>query len=121
MAGSFYGGDVAQLRQLAKDLAGGAMRLSLLGHQLSGVIGTGAWKGHDGERFRSDWTSSFMLLLKSATAALETASKTVLANADEQEKASDGAGSGGGSGSGGSGSRERRCTGPDGPAERHDP
>ena len=101
MAGNFYGGDVAQLRQLARDLAGGANRLTLLGQQLNGAISSGAWKGHDAERFRSDWTSSHMLLLKSATAGLEAASKAVLANADEQEKASN---SGGGSGSGGSGS-----------------
>ena len=101
MAGNFYGGDVAQLRQLARDLAGGANRLTLLGQQLNGAISSGAWKGHDAERFRSDWTSSHMLLLKSATAGLEAASKAVLANADEQEKASN---SGGGSGSGSSGS-----------------
>jgi hypothetical protein len=106
MAGNFYGGDVAQLRQLAKDLAVGADRLGLLGQQLSSAISTGAWKGRDGERFRSDWTSSHLLLLKSATAGLETASKTLLANADEQEKTSNsgGGGSGGGSGNGGSGS-----------------
>ena len=110
MAGNFYGGDVAQLRRLAKDLAGGANRLTLLGQQLSGAISTGAWKGHDAERFRSDWTSSHMKLLKSATAGLETASKALLANADEQEKASSGGGSGGsgpgGGGSGGSGPAE---------------
>jgi hypothetical protein len=107
MAGNFYGGDVAQLRQLAKDLAVGADRLGLLGQQLSSAISTGAWKGRDGERFRSDWTSSHLLLLKSATAGLETASKTLLANADEQEKASNGGGGGsGGSGSGGSCSGE---------------
>jgi hypothetical protein len=105
MAGNFYGGDVAQLRQLAKDLAAGADRLGLLGQQLSSAISTGAWKGRDGERFRSDWTSSHLLLLKSATAGLETASKTLLANADEQEKASNGGGGGSsGSGSDGSGS-----------------
>lgn len=107
MAGNFYGGDVAQMRQLAKDLAGGANRLSLLGSQLSSVISTGAWKGHDGERFRSDWTSSHMKLLKSATAGLEQASKILLANADEQEKTSNSGGTGsGGNGPGGSGSAE---------------
>jgi hypothetical protein len=31
MAGNFYGADVAQLRQLAKDLANGAIRVDLLG------------------------------------------------------------------------------------------
>lgn len=107
MAGNFYGGDVAQLRQLAKELAGGANRLSLLGQQLSRAVSTGAWKGQDGERFRSDWTSSHSLLLKSTAAGLESAAKSVLANADEQEKASSGAGSGSsGAGSSGSGSGE---------------
>ena len=107
MAGNFYGGDVAQLRQLAKDLAGGATRLNLLGQQLTSVIGTGTWKGHDAQRFRSDWTSSHIKLLKSATAGLESASKSLLANADEQEKASNSGGGGsGGSGPGGSGSGE---------------
>jgi uncharacterized protein YukE len=101
MAGNFYGGDVAQLRQLARDLAGGATRINLLGQQLGSAISTGAWKGQDAERFRSDWTSSHLARLRSAAAGLETASKTLLANADQQEKASNGGGGAGGSGSGG--------------------
>jgi hypothetical protein len=48
-----------------------------------------------------------MKLLKSATAGLEQASKILLANADEQEKASNSGGTGsGGNGPGGSGSAE---------------
>lgn len=105
MAGNFYGGDVAQLRQLARDLAGGANRINLLGQQLGSAISTGAaWKGHDAERFRSDWTSSHLVLLKSAAARLDTAAKSLLANADQQEKAS--TGGSGGSGGSGSGSGE---------------
>ncbi len=105
MAGTFYGGDVAQLRQLAKDLAGGANRLNALGQQLNSTISSGLWKGHDGDRFRSEWTSSHIKLLRSATAGLESASKALLANADEQERASNGAvgGSGGGAGQSGGG------------------
>lgn len=103
MAGTFYGGDVAQLRQLAKDLAGGANRLNALGQQLNSTISSGLWKGHDGDRFRSEWTSSHIKLLKAATAGLETASKALLANADEQERASNGAGGGSGGGPGQSG------------------
>ena len=34
MAGNFYGADVAQLRQLAKDLAKDASQLEQLGQQL---------------------------------------------------------------------------------------
>jgi uncharacterized protein YukE len=104
MAGNFYGADVAQLRQLAKDLAGGANRLNALGQQLGSSISSTAWRGHDGERFRSEWTSAHQKLLRSATAGLEEASKALLANADEQEKASTSGGSGGaGGGTGGAG------------------
>ncbi|HSU46792.1 MAG TPA: WXG100 family type VII secretion target [Arthrobacter sp.] len=102
MAGNFYGSDVAQLRQLAKDLSGSANRLNALGQQLSSSIASGLWKGRDGDRFRSEWTSSHARLLKSATTGLESASKALLANADEQEKAS--AGSSGGVATGGPGS-----------------
>lgn len=104
MAGTFYGADVAQLRQLAKDLAGGANRLNALGQQLGSTISTGTWRGHDAEQFRSEWASSHLKLLKSATAGLESASKALLANADEQEKASTGAGGSGGVGGSGGGS-----------------
>lgn len=100
MAGTFYGSDVAQLRQLAKELAGGATRLNTLSQQLGSTIGASPWKGRDGDRFRSEWTGSHVKFLKSATAGLEAAAKTLLANADEQEKAS---ASSGGQGSGGPG------------------
>ncbi|WP_185261926.1 hypothetical protein [Pseudarthrobacter sp. NBSH8] len=86
MAGNFYGRDVAQLRQLAKELAGGANGLSLLGQQLSRAISTGAWKGHDGERLRSDWTWSLLLLLKSTAAGLESACKPVLATPTSRKR-----------------------------------
>ena len=92
VAGNFYGADVAQLRQLAKDLGAGANRLNALGQQLGSSVGSGLWKGRDGDRFRNDWTSSHAKLLKSATAGLEAAAKALIANADEQEKASSGAG-----------------------------
>lgn len=111
MAGNFYGGDVAQLRQLAKDLAAGANRLNVLGQQLSSSIGSGLWKGRDGDRFRSEWTSSHARLLRSATAGLESAARTLLANADEQEKASTGGPGGPGSGWSGSGGSAQDLTG----------
>ncbi|MEC5180446.1 WXG100 family type VII secretion target [Arthrobacter sp. CG_A4] len=95
MAGNFYGADVAQLRRLAQDLAGGARRLNQLGQQLGGTISASHWKGNDGERFRSDWTSSHIRALKAASAGIEAAAKAVLINADEQERTSQsGAGSG---------------------------
>lgn len=104
MAGTFYGGDVGQLRQLAKELAGAANKLDALGQQLGSTISAGLWKGRDGDRFRGEWSSSHVKLLKSATAGLEAASKALLANADEQERASTGSGPGGSEGAVGSGS-----------------
>ena len=104
MAGTFYGADVAQLRQLAQDLSRGANRLDALGQQLGSTISTSTWKGHDADRFRSEWSSSHIRLLKTATAGLESASRALLANADEQEQASNGPGGGGSGGpDGGSG------------------
>ncbi|WP_426997394.1 WXG100 family type VII secretion target [Pseudarthrobacter sp. N5] len=88
MAGNFYGADIAELRRLAKDLAGGATRLDTLGQQLSSTISSSPWEGHDGDRFRSDWASSHLKVLKSAAAGMETASKALLKNADEQDTAS---------------------------------
>jgi hypothetical protein len=103
MAGTFYGADVPALRQLAKELASGASRLDLLGQQLNGSVTNSPWKGHDGDRFRSDWNSGHLKVLKSASAGLELASRALLANADEQDKASTSGGTGSGAGGSGGG------------------
>ncbi|MFJ5958677.1 WXG100 family type VII secretion target [Paenarthrobacter sp. NPDC092416] len=100
MAGNFYGADVAQLRQLAKNLARNADRLTELGQQLSGSITNSPWKGSDGDRFRDVWNSSHLRALQSAASGIMAASEGLLKNAQEQESASSG---GGPAGSGGSG------------------
>lgn len=102
MAGNFYGADVAQLRQLAKELARGAGRLEQLGQQLGGSIASTTWKGSDGERFRGDWNGAHAQTLKAAAAGVRSASKALLQNADEQDRASEP----GGSGSGGTASAD---------------
>jgi uncharacterized protein YukE len=99
MAGNFYGADVAQLRQLAKDLALGATRMDQLGQQLGSSIASSPWKGHDGARFRADWNSTHAKALRTAAAGIQQASKALLENADQQDRASAGS-PGGGSGSG---------------------
>ncbi|QCP00348.1 WXG100 family type VII secretion target [Arthrobacter sp. 24S4-2] len=101
MAGNFYGADVAQLRQLAKDLANGASRLDQLGQQLGSSIASSPWKGHDGDRFRSDWNSSHAKALRAAAAGIQQASKALLQNAGQQDRAS--AASTGGAGGTGTG------------------
>lgn len=104
MVGNFYGADVAQLRQLAKDMANGANRLNMLGQQLSGSIASSPWKGDDADRFRSDWNSSHARVLRAAADGIQTASKALLRNADDQDKTSSD-GSGGSGGAGGTGNQ----------------
>ncbi|WP_426988886.1 WXG100 family type VII secretion target [Pseudarthrobacter sp. Y6] len=101
MAGNFYGADVAQLRQLAKDLANGATRMDQLGQQLGSSIASSPWKGNDGARFRADWSSTHAKALRTAAAGIQQASKALLENAAQQDRAS--AGSPGSSSGGGPG------------------
>ena len=102
MAGNFYGADVAQLRQLAKNLASSASRLDQLGQQLGSSIASSPWKGNDAERFRSDWNGNHAKALRAAASGIRQASKALLQNAEQQDRASTGS-TGGGSGGPGSG------------------
>lgn len=95
MAGNFVGADVAQLRRLAKAMAGSAHRINQLGQQLNGSLEARSWKGADADRFRSDWTTFHFKALKKAAADIETAGKALLRNADEQVRASRSGGTGG--------------------------
>jgi uncharacterized protein YukE len=87
VAGNFYGADVAQLRQLAKELAKSASRLDQLGQQLGTSIASSPWKGNDGDRFRSDWKGAHSKVLREAAAGIQSASKALLRNADQQVQA----------------------------------
>lgn len=103
MSGNFYGADVAQLRQLAKEMDRSAGKLTQLGQMLGSIIAGAPWKGSDGERFRHEWNSSHLKMLRSTAAGMQEASRTLRKNADEQAAASTGGG-GSGSGPGGPGS-----------------
>ncbi|UVJ41696.1 WXG100 family type VII secretion target [Arthrobacter sp. CJ23] len=103
MAGNFYGADVAQLRQLAKDMAGGAGKLDQLRQMLGSAIAGAPWQGNDGERFRHEWNSSHLRAIQGAAAGMQAASHALVKNAEEQDTAST-AGSGAASGGAGSGS-----------------
>lgn len=107
----FVGADAAQLRALSKQMAWSADRIGALTRNLSSLLDTpGAWLGPDMQGFRQSWQSELMPHSKSVVQSLLQAAKTLQANADEQEKASQGAdGQGGGnSGDGGSGNGDRR-------------
>lgn len=60
---------------------------------INGIVGSAAWKGADGDRFRSEWTSSLRPMLHSAGDALRSQARQLLAEADEQDAASGGSGS----------------------------
>jgi hypothetical protein len=114
VAGNFYGADVAQLRLLAKDLASSASRLDQLGQQLASSIASSPWKGQDGARFRTDWDASHAKVLRAAAAGIHSASKALLQNAEQQDRASStSTGGAGGPGGGGSspGDAARELTG----------
>ena len=114
MAGNFFGSDVAQLRQLAKELARNADSLTTLGQQLSGSITNSPWRGNDGDRFRHEWNSSHLRALQSAASGIKAASRSLLKNADEQAAArkggAGGSGAGGAGGTGGSGGNGQELT-----------
>jgi WXG100 family type VII secretion target len=116
VAGNLWGADVAQLRTLAQQFGTASDSLMQQSSSLTGVINnaSASWKGADSARFRSEWNGSHRALIQQTADALRQESKRLLANADEQEKASNGApGSGGGGPFGGSG--------PGGPANPFSP
>lgn len=117
MSGNLWGADVDQLRTLARQFSKTADLLLQQSTQLSGQINnTPAWKGQDAEHFRSDWNGSHRTLLQKTASRLKQESKLLLANADEQERASSSGGAGGsaGPGLGGPGTGVRGSVGGEG-------
>lgn len=90
MAGNVWGADVAQLRTLAQQFGTASDSLIQQSTSLTGVINNngGSWKGADSARFKSEWNGSHRALIQQTADALKQESKRLLANADEQEKAS---------------------------------
>ncbi|MCD4850385.1 hypothetical protein LN996_06135 [Arthrobacter sp. AK01] len=105
MAPGIFGADVAQLRSLSKVMGASGNSLSSLELNINGIVASTAWKGADGERFRSEWSGKMRPMLHKASESLRTQAKSLLVQADEQEQASQGSGgtsqgSGSGTGSG---------------------
>lgn len=92
---NFYGADVAALRALAARFGAAADRLAGTCSEVnSAVVIAQRWEGPDAHEFREGWHSFGRASLSDAEASLREASRMLLANADEQERAS-GAGGGG--------------------------
>jgi hypothetical protein len=106
MAPGMYGADINELRTLSASMAKSGSSLKSVESTVNSLLQSAAWKGADGDRFRSEWSSTLRPMLNKASESLRSQSTSLLKHADEQEQAS-GAGSDAGSaglpsGSGGS-------------------
>jgi len=68
MAPGFSGADIAQLRALSKALRQSGNRIESVESTVNALVRTAAWKGTDGDAFRSEWTSSLRPMLYSTAA-----------------------------------------------------
>jgi uncharacterized protein YukE len=97
MASGLYGADIEQLRSLSKSMDRSGSRLMDTERQITGLVSSVDWKGNDGGRFRREWSDTWRPMMRQTSESLLDASKTLLAQADEQEQASTGsAGTSGG-------------------------
>jgi uncharacterized protein YukE len=88
VAPGIYGADIEQLRELSQSLGRSGTRLKSVESTVNSLVQSSAWKGADGDRFRSEWSSSLRPMLSHASEALQDQSRSLLRHADEQEQAS---------------------------------
>jgi hypothetical protein len=101
MAPGMYGADINELRTLSTSLAKSGSSLKSVESTVNSLMQSAAWRGTDGDRFRSEWSSTLGPMLNKASESLRSQSTSLLKHADEQQQASAG---GGGSHSAPSGS-----------------
>lgn len=100
MAPGIYGADIDQLRTLSRSLAQSGSSLKGVESTVNALMQSTAWKGTDGDRFRSEWSSTLRPMLNKTSESLQNQSSALLIHADEQETASSQGGAGSPSGSG---------------------
>lgn len=88
MSSGMYGADVAQLRDLARQLQSASDRLNGARQRIGSGIRIAAWVGPVAVRFRMLWDSEYSRQVQGASDALERIAREILRNADEQERAS---------------------------------
>ncbi|MUK01721.1 hypothetical protein GM708_07100 [Vibrio cholerae] len=104
MTDGMIGADPTALRALAQTMSVSGISLSTIDQQVSAVLGRVGWQGQDAQRFRSEWNSSIRPKLQDSASLLREKSRVLLADADEQDTASDqGGGANGQSPAGGGG------------------
>lgn len=88
MSRGMYGADVAQLRDLARQLQSASDRLNGARQRIGSGIRIAAWVGPVAVRFRMLWDGEYSRQVQDASDALERIAREVLHNAEEQERAS---------------------------------
>jgi hypothetical protein len=102
MMSGFYGADTEQLREYSRLMSDRAASLEELHAKLNPlVMDDSAWRGSDGEAFRSTWSGDVSGTFRDVADRLRKRSEDLGNQADEQDRASESGGdSGGGEGSG---------------------
>lgn len=102
MSSGMIGADVAQLRELARQLQAASDELNGARRRVGSEIRVAAWIGPVAVRFRLNWDSQYSREVQAASDALETIANALDGHADEQERASapSGGNSSGGPGGG---------------------
>jgi hypothetical protein len=85
---AYTGMDIPAVQQLGRDLNAAAGEIQQLIGRLTPQITGAPWVGPDRERFVNDWTSQHVSQLNIVIRALEDASHAAMANASQQEQAS---------------------------------
>jgi hypothetical protein len=94
VAPGIYGADIEQLRALSQSMGRSGSRLLDTERQISSLVSSTAWSGHDGGTFRREWSGTLRPLLNKASQQLTETSRMLLTQADEQENASNAGGGG---------------------------
>lgn len=86
--GVMQGMDIAGVRALSKLMRAKADEIDSAAKQVSQKVNTVVWKGADAERYKGDWSGTYLPQLRQVVEALNKASQLAAKDADEQEKAS---------------------------------
>lgn len=96
MTSETLGANPEQLRSLAQSMGNFGHTITSADQTITAALNGVPWQGGDADRFRSQWHSSFRVQLHQAAAMLETQSRALMGQADDQEAASDQGGGAGG-------------------------
>lgn len=84
----FVGADVEALRFLGAQLNAQAQELEDLVRRLTVRVESAQWRGPDAQRFRSDWSSRYSAIIRSAALSMRSAADDARSNAAQQESVS---------------------------------